>query len=54
MATAPGPTVYGRPFTRADLADTPDDVHRYELIDGVLVVSAAPGRLHQRAAVLVR
>ncbi|HEY8474535.1 MAG TPA: Uma2 family endonuclease [Natronosporangium sp.] len=39
----------GRPFTRADLAGMPDDGRRYELIDGVLIVSAAPGRLHQRA-----
>jgi hypothetical protein len=39
----------GRPFTRADLERMPDDGRRYEIIDGVLVVSAAPGRLHQRA-----
>jgi Uma2 family endonuclease len=39
----------GRPFTRADLEDMPDDGRRYEIIDGVLIVSAAPGRLHQRA-----
>lgn len=39
----------GRPFTRADLADVPDDGRRYEIIDGVLIVSAAPGRMHQRA-----
>lgn len=39
----------GRPFTVADLENTPDDGRRYELIDGVLVVSAAPGRLHQQA-----
>ena len=39
----------GRPFTRADLEDMPDDGRRYELIDGVLIVSAAPGRVHQRA-----
>ncbi len=38
----------GRPFTVADLERTPDDGRRYELIDGVLIVSAAPGRLHQR------
>lgn len=40
----------GRPFTRADLAAMPDDGRRYEIVDGVLIVSAAPGRLHQRAA----
>ncbi|QSB15109.1 Uma2 family endonuclease [Natronosporangium hydrolyticum] len=39
----------GRAFTRADLADMPDDGRRRELVDGVLIVSAAPGRLHQRA-----
>jgi Uma2 family endonuclease len=27
----------------------PDDGRRYEVIDGVLIVSAAPGLLHQRA-----
>jgi Uma2 family endonuclease len=42
--------VAGRPYTRADLEQTPDDGRRYEVIDGVLVVSAAPGRVHQRAA----
>lgn len=46
---------YGRPLTRADLDELPDDGHRYELIDGILVVSPAPGHLHQRVVVrLVR
>jgi len=36
-----------RPLTRADLASMPDDGHRYELIDGVLVVTPAPGFRHQ-------
>ena len=36
-------------MTRADLEAIPDDGHRYELIDGVLVVSPAPSREHQRA-----
>lgn len=38
-----------RPLTRADLDRMPEDGHRYELIDGVLVVSPAPRHLHQRA-----
>jgi Uma2 family endonuclease len=51
MGTAmPAPIeTMGRPFTRADLDNMPDDGRRYEIIDGVLIVSAAPGRLHQRA-----
>lgn len=40
----------GRPFTVADLAELPDDGLRYELVDGTLLVSAAPSKLHQRAA----
>src|SRR5690242_387870 len=39
----------GRAFTYADLERAPDDHYRYEIIDGALLVSAAPGRLHQRA-----
>jgi Uma2 family endonuclease len=46
MATAAGAL---GPYTRADLEHTPDDGRRYELIDGYLYVSAAPGRVHQRA-----
>lgn len=37
-----------RPFTRADLAEMPDDGHRYELIDGALIVTAAPSFRHQQ------
>jgi hypothetical protein len=33
---------FGGPFTVADLDRMPSDGHRYELMDGVLVVS--PGR----------
>lgn len=39
----------GRPLTRADLEQVPDDGHRYELIDGALVVTPAPSMRHQRA-----
>jgi Uma2 family endonuclease len=44
----------GEPFTVSDLDRMPDDGHRYELLDGSLIVSPAPGLPHQRvAAVLV-
>ncbi len=36
----------GRPLTRADLEAMPEDGHRYELIDGVLVVTPAPSWQH--------
>jgi Uma2 family endonuclease len=39
-----------RPLTRDDLATMPDDGHRYELIDGALVVTPAPSPRHQRAS----
>ena len=39
-----------RPLTRADLATMPDDGHRYELIDGTLIVTPSPSRAHQHAA----
>jgi len=41
----------GRALTRDDLDAMPDDGHRYELIDGILIVSPAPRRVHQRASV---
>lgn len=48
MATeAQGLLPYGRELTRADLESLPDDGHRYELIDGVLIVSPAPRFRHQ-------
>ncbi|MCB1297030.1 MAG: Uma2 family endonuclease [Gordonia sp.] len=39
----------GRDLTRDDLDAMPDDGYRYELIDGILIVSPAPRRVHQRA-----
>lgn len=38
-----------RPLTADDLALLPDDGHRYELVDGTLVVTPAPSTRHQRA-----
>lgn len=47
-STTPLPGLpHGRPLTRADLDRMPDDGHRYELIDGVLIVSPAPRIRHQ-------
>ena len=43
----------GEPFTVSDLDRMPDDGHRYELLDGTLIVSPAPGPPHQRAAVML-
>ena len=37
----------GRPFTVDDLEGMPDDGNRYELIDGTLLVTPAPGWPHQ-------
>jgi len=39
-----------RPLTYADLESMPDDGHRYELVDGSLIVTPAPSRLHQFAS----
>ena len=43
----------GRALTRADLEAMPHDGHRYELLDGVLVVSPSPRPVHQRAVLRV-
>ena len=40
----------GKPFTVAELDRMPDDGHRYELLDGVLVVSPWPTPAHQVVA----
>jgi len=47
MTTLP----WGRELTVADLDALPDDGHRYELIDGALIVTPAPRREHQTAVV---
>jgi len=38
---------WSRPLTRADLETMPDDGHRYELLDGALLVTPSPSPLHQ-------
>jgi Uma2 family endonuclease len=40
----------GQPFAVSDLDRMPDDGHRYELLDGTLIVSPAPGRANQDVA----
>jgi Uma2 family endonuclease len=49
MTAESGPVqlAHGRPFTVDDLEAMPDDGNRYELIDGSLLVSPAPGLPHQ-------
>jgi Uma2 family endonuclease len=50
MSVVTSPADAARPFTVADLERMPDDGRRYELIDGELLVSPAPGWAHQEAA----
>ena len=38
------------PWTLNDLAAVEDELHRYEVVDGSLLVSPPPTRLHQRVA----
>jgi Uma2 family endonuclease len=38
---------WGAPFTEDHLAERPDDGHRYELVDGTLLVTPAPNFRHQ-------
>jgi Uma2 family endonuclease len=40
----------GQPFTVAELDRMPDDGRRYELLDGVLIVSPRPTTVHQFVA----
>jgi len=42
-----------RRYSYADLLNTPDDGKRYEIIDGELIVSAAPLKEHQRMLYLL-
>ncbi len=49
VSTAAWPPA-GAPFTVADLDRMPDDGRRYELLDGVLVVSPRPTTIHQFVA----
>jgi Uma2 family endonuclease len=49
MTIVTGPGNATRPFTVTDLEGMPDDGRRYELIDGELLVSPAPGWPHQEA-----
>jgi Uma2 family endonuclease len=49
MSIVTSPADAASPFTVADLEGMPDDGRRYELIDGELLVSPAPGWPHQEA-----
>jgi Uma2 family endonuclease len=43
----------GEPFTVEHLDRMPDDGRRYELIDGMLIVSPAPNVAHQRVIIVL-
>ena len=47
MSIMTGVIPHGRPFTVDDLEGMPDDGNRYELIDGLLLVTPARGWEHQ-------
>jgi Uma2 family endonuclease len=47
MTTGRAAIPTGRPFTVANLEAMPDDGNRYELIDGMIIVSPASGWSHQ-------
>jgi Uma2 family endonuclease len=52
MSVMTAPDVWAdqsRALTVEDMENMPDDEFRYELDDGVLIVSPAPSNLHQRA-----
>lgn len=51
MTVVTSPSDVAHPFTVADLEEMPDDGRRYELIDGELLVSPAPGWAHQEAVI---
>jgi Uma2 family endonuclease len=53
MVAVSGPAEAVRPFTVADLEGMPDDGRRYELIDGELLVSPAPGWAHQEMTLAI-
>ena len=40
---------WGAPLARDDLLEMPDDGHRYEIVDGALLVTPSPGYQHQAA-----
>lgn len=41
-------SLLARPLTYDDLCQMPDDLNRYEIIGGELIVSPSPNRAHQR------